>query len=71
MSHRLPMRATRACLRALSVAVAALAVAVLLPGQAAAAAPGKACEKRNNNTYEKLLGCVTLDGVREHQEAFQ
>ena len=71
MSHRLPMRATRVSLCALSVAVAALAVAVLLPGQAAAAAPGKACEKRNNNTYEKLLGCVTLDGVREHQEAFQ
>ena len=71
MSHRLPMRPTCVRLRALSVAVAALAVVVLLPGQAAAAAPGKACEKRTNNTYEKLLGCVTLDGVREHQEAFQ
>ena len=25
----------------------------------------------NNNTYDKLLGCVTLEGVREHQAAFQ
>jgi Zn-dependent M28 family amino/carboxypeptidase len=48
-----------------------LVVAALLPGVAAAAAPAKACEKRANNTYNKLLGCVTLEGVREHQEAFQ
>ena len=45
--------------------------AALLPGLASAAPPAKACEKRANNTYNKLLGCVTLDGVREHQEAFQ
>ena len=25
----------------------------------------------NNNTYEKLLECVTLEGVREHQAEFQ
>lgn len=25
------------------------------------------CKDRNNNTFKKLLGCVTLDGVREHQ----
>jgi len=36
----------------------------------AAAAPA-ACENRTNNTVEKLLECVTVDGVREHQEAFQ
>jgi Zn-dependent M28 family amino/carboxypeptidase len=70
MPHR-PMRPGRARLRALSVAVAALVAAALLPGQAAAGAPAQACEKRTNNTYKKLLGCVTLDGVREHQEAFQ
>ena len=29
------------------------------------------CEKRNNNTTAKLLECVTLDGVREHQAALQ
>jgi Peptidase family M28/PA domain len=26
---------------------------------------------QNNNTYRKLLECVTLEGVREHQAAFQ
>jgi Zn-dependent M28 family amino/carboxypeptidase len=54
----------------LAVAVVALVSAALLPGQAAAQ-PGTKCENRANNTYKKLLGCVTLDGVREHQEAFQ
>ena len=29
------------------------------------------CENRTNNTYRKLLECVTVDGVREHQAAFQ
>ncbi len=33
--------------------------------------PSKACESRNNNTATKLLECVTLAGVREHQSAFQ
>ena len=28
-------------------------------------------ENASNNTYEKLLRCVTLDGVREHQAALQ
>jgi Zn-dependent M28 family amino/carboxypeptidase len=27
----------------------------------------KACKDRNNNTFKKLLSCVTLDGVRAHQ----
>ena len=27
----------------------------------------KVCKDRNNNTFKKLLGCVTLDGVRAHQ----
>ncbi len=27
----------------------------------------KECKDRNNNTFKKLLGCVTLDGVRAHQ----
>ena len=30
-----------------------------------------ACDTRVNNTFDKLLQCVTLDGVREHQAAFQ
>lgn len=29
------------------------------------------CEKRVNNTHKKLRECVTLEGVREHQAAFQ
>jgi Zn-dependent M28 family amino/carboxypeptidase len=29
------------------------------------------CDVRNNNTHEKLLECVTLEGVRAHQAAFQ
>jgi Zn-dependent M28 family amino/carboxypeptidase len=27
----------------------------------------KACKDRNNNSFKKLLSCVTLDGVRTHQ----
>jgi Zn-dependent M28 family amino/carboxypeptidase len=30
-----------------------------------------ACDHRNNNTFEKLLECVTLGGVRQHQNALQ
>ena len=29
------------------------------------------CANRTNNTYEKLLGCVSLKGVRAHQAALQ
>lgn len=29
------------------------------------------CNARTNNTYQKLLECVTVDGVRTHQAAFQ
>jgi Zn-dependent M28 family amino/carboxypeptidase len=31
----------------------------------------KSCDKRVNNTHSKLLECVTVDGAREHQAAFQ
>ncbi len=57
--------------RVVSVGVAALPAAVLPPSQVAGAQPGDACENRTNNTYDKLLECVTLEGVREHQAAFQ
>ena len=40
------------------------------PG-AGAAPPPQTCETRVNNTYSRLLACVTLEGVREHQAAFQ
>lgn len=29
------------------------------------------CDDRNNNTYRKLLECVTVEGVRTHQKALQ
>jgi Zn-dependent M28 family amino/carboxypeptidase len=51
------------------VTVAAVAS---LPGGAALAAPSRAgCEGRTNNTYDKLLECVRVEGVREHQAALQ
>jgi Zn-dependent M28 family amino/carboxypeptidase len=47
-------------------------VAALLPAGEAAAAPSQAgCDDRANNTYKKLLECVRVDQVREHQAAFQ
>jgi hypothetical protein len=51
-------------------AAAALTTA-LLPGQAASAARSALCDTRANNTYQKLLDCVTVEGVREHLAAFQ
>ncbi len=51
---------------------ALLLVALVIPLHAGLADAGpKACEKRNNNTTAKLLECVTLEGVREHQAALQ
>ena len=56
-----------------TVAVAAGSlVAASVAAMPASAAPATAdCETRNNSTYSKLLECVRLDGVREHQAAFQ
>jgi hypothetical protein len=48
-----------------------LLVALMLPTTAAVAQTDGGCENRNNNTYDKLLECVTLEGVREHQQALQ
>lgn len=36
-----------------------------------AMAGSEACDTRVNNTHAKLLECVTLEGVREHQAMFQ
>lgn len=49
--------------------LAALLPLALPPAQAAA--PANACDKRNNNTYQKLLECISAEGVMEHQRAFQ
>ncbi len=51
--------------------IAVLATAVLLPASPAAAGNDQGCESRTNNTYRKVLECVTLEGVREHQAALQ
>ncbi|WP_205730039.1 M28 family metallopeptidase [Blastococcus sp. TF02-8] len=45
-------------------------VALALP-TAAIAAPGNACAHQANNTYDKLLSCVTPEGVQKHLQAFQ
>ena len=69
MSGHLVAAPKRARLRLLWIGVGLLLLAALLPGQASA--QGNACENATNNTYDKLLGCVTVEGVREHQAAFQ
>ena len=51
------------------VALAAAAIALALPAAATSAPPG--CANRTNTTYQTLLQCVTLEGVRAHQAAFQ
>ena len=51
-------------------ACSALVVSALaLPG--VAGAETGSCDNRANNTHSTLLECVTLDGVRAHQAAFQ
>lgn len=48
------------------------AVAAMLPAGEALAAPSQEdCDRRNNNTYQKILECVRLDQVRAHQAALQ
>ncbi|HEY8094007.1 MAG TPA: PA domain-containing protein, partial [Acidimicrobiales bacterium] len=52
--------------------VAALVGAMVAPVPIGVAEAGPtSCESRNNNTTAKLLECVTLAGVREHQQALQ
>jgi Zn-dependent M28 family amino/carboxypeptidase len=55
--------------RRVALAACAVLLTTLLP--AAVAAGPAACTDRSNNTVQKLLECVTLDGVREHQAALQ
>jgi Zn-dependent M28 family amino/carboxypeptidase len=51
---------------------AAVVLLSVLPTTVARAAPSQtACDTRTNNTYQKVLECVRLDGVRAHQAAFQ
>lgn len=48
-------------------AVLAMSLAYAAPAQAGPVA----CEYRVNDTFKKLMECVTLAGVREHQAEFQ
>jgi len=59
-------RRVAAC--AAAALVAAASVAVTTSTTAAASPP---CDTRVNNTLAKLLECVTLEGVRDHQAALQ
>jgi Zn-dependent M28 family amino/carboxypeptidase len=54
----------------LLVALVTALIAIAVPASAGAASP-TACKNRTNTTYQALLECVTLDGVRAHQAAFQ
>ncbi|MDR6904409.1 Zn-dependent M28 family amino/carboxypeptidase [Agromyces sp. 3263] len=56
----------------MAIATATAAGLVLVPAGMAMAAPAsQGCDQRTNNTYDKLLGCVTVDGVLEHEQALQ
>jgi Zn-dependent M28 family amino/carboxypeptidase len=86
MTNHSALSLGRARTRALAVAIVALLLAALLPGAAAEAKPAdarpadaksakakpdKGCDNRNNNTYQKLLNCISAEGILEHLEAFQ
>src|SRR5262245_21104889 len=62
-------RRTRMLPFALLVAITAALFAISLPAAASSAPPG--CANRTNTTYQTLLQCVTLEGVRAHQAALQ
>jgi Zn-dependent M28 family amino/carboxypeptidase len=66
MSHRAKVQLRAAAVLAV---LATFMVALSLPSAGGAAPPG--CDNRTNNTYDKLLDCVTLEGVRAHQAALQ
>jgi Zn-dependent M28 family amino/carboxypeptidase len=57
--------------RKAAIATTAIVGLALIPTGGAVAAPPQACDVRTNNTYEKLLSCVTVDGILEHEEALQ
>jgi Zn-dependent M28 family amino/carboxypeptidase len=62
-------RSMRRSLRRLVVLASILALLGATVPVASAVPPS--CEGRNNNTIQKLLECVDVEGVREHQAAFQ
>ena len=71
MTNHSALSPSRARIRALAVALVALLLAALLPGAVAQAKPKDKCDVQQNNTYQKLLECISAESVFEHQEAFQ
>jgi hypothetical protein len=59
--------------RLLAGVFVASAVAMIVPitADAKPSIPQQACDQRDNNSYSKLLECVRIEGVREHQAALQ
>jgi Zn-dependent M28 family amino/carboxypeptidase len=58
--------------RVRAVVIAAVALSALVAANAALAQVSqRACDRRNNNTYQKILECIRTDQVRAHQAAFQ
>ena len=53
------------------IGAASLVVAALSFNAPQVLAGPNSCAKRVNNTHSKLLECVTIDGVRQHQAALQ
>ena len=64
------MRTVKTSGRVAAAATGGMLLVLSVPGTAGAA-PGNACDNRSNNTYRKLLDCMTVEGVLEHLEAFQ
>jgi Peptidase family M28/PA domain len=65
------MASRKSARRLAALGAAAALMTALLPGQAASAATRVACLDRANSSYSNLLECVSLTGVRDHQQAFQ
>lgn len=61
----------RSSIAALSAVAACAATLALAPTGADAEPPQAGCNARTNDSLRKLLECVTVDGVMEHQRALQ
>ena len=58
--------------RVQGLVIVAVALAALVSVNAAVAQVSqRACDRRTNNTYQKLTECIRLDQVRAHQAALQ
>ena len=64
-------RTRRAALAAILVLLATILPAGVSAGPGGPPVSPALCDARANSTFAKLLECVTLEGVREHQAALQ